>query len=98
MHGQTTEESLAAQRKERIARTESWLGARAVSHHGVPVVKEAEAADYAERLADQELVQIRQLLANGCKHIVLDVIDPRVIERITSQLTDTEKSQVKFGT
>jgi hypothetical protein len=85
------------QKSRRIESYENWSGARAVSDHGV-AIKHAEVdCEAANRIADQEVSQIRSLCKSGVKRIVVSISDTRIQERIMSQLTTEEKALVSFG-
>ena len=82
---------------ERVEAYETWSGARAVSDHGVTIKRAAPSETVLHRMADEELRRARAMLSTGVSRIVISVSDPVVVERITSQLTESEKKRIGFG-
>ena len=83
---------------ERIESYERWSGATAVSDHGAAIKRAEVSVEMLHRMADEELRRARQLLLSGVARVVLDISDPCVVERISSQLTPAEKNRIGFGT
>ncbi len=91
-------DQLDADRVNRIRHTESWLGAKALSVGGTQI-KEADLAsdELAIKMAESELVTIRQTLAAGAKKVIFDISDVRIQNHIRSKLTPEENARVSFG-